>query len=178
MFLIYRKYIKRLLDIICALLALILLSPLFIILTIIGAIAMKGNPFFTQERPGYKEKLFKLIKFRTMTNEKDKDGNLLPDEKRLNGYGKFLRSTSLDEFPEAINILKGDMSVIGPRPLLVEYPHLMKTLIPKFILISLIPSLFILRYYLLNLKYDKTGRGIVISTFVLGLVFVIVQFAL
>lgn len=118
---IYRKYIKRLLDIICALLALILLSPLFIILTIIGAIAMKGNPFFTQERPGYKEKLFKLIKFRTMTNEKDKDGNLLPDEKRLNGYGKFLRSTSLDEFPEAINILKGDMSVIGPRPLLVEY---------------------------------------------------------
>lgn len=118
---IYRKYIKRLLDIICALLALILLSPLFIILTIIGAIAMKGNPFFTQERPGYKEKLFKLIKFRTMTNEKDKDGNLLPDEKRLNSYGKFLRSTSLDEFPEAINILKGDMSVIGPRPLLVEY---------------------------------------------------------
>lgn len=118
---IYRKFIKRLLDIICALLALILLSPLFIILTIIGAIAMKGNPFFTQERPGYKEKLFKLIKFRTMTNEIDKDGNLLPDEKRLNGYGKFLRSTSLDEFPEAINILKGDMSVIGPRPWLVEY---------------------------------------------------------
>ena len=82
---------------------------------------MKGNPFFLQERPGYKEKIFKLIKFRTMTNEKDIDGKLLPDEQRLNSYGKFLRSTSLDELPEAINILKGDMSVIGPRPLLVEY---------------------------------------------------------
>lgn len=82
---------------------------------------MNGNPFFLQERPGYKEKIFKLIKFRTMTNEKDVDGKLLPDEQRLNSYGKFLRSTSLDELPEAINILKGDMSVIGPRPLLVEY---------------------------------------------------------
>ena len=118
---IYRKYIKRLLDIICALLALILLSPLFIILTIIGAIAMKGNPFFVQKRPGKNEKIFNIIKFRTMANIKDSNGNLLPDEKRLNGYGKFLRSTSLDEFPEAINILIGDMSVVGPRPLLVEY---------------------------------------------------------
>lgn len=118
---IYRKFIKRLLDIICALLALVLLSPLFIILTIIGAIAMKGNPFFVQKRPGQNEKIFNIIKFRTMANIKDSNGNLLPDEKRLNSYGKFLRSTSLDEFPEAINILIGDMSVVGPRPLLVEY---------------------------------------------------------
>lgn len=91
----YRHFFKRAIDIICALLALIVFSPLFLILIIVGAIKMKGNPFFTQDRPGYKEKVFKLIKFRTMTNEKDKDGNLLPDELRLNKYGKFLRSTSL-----------------------------------------------------------------------------------
>lgn len=118
---IYRKYVKRILDIMCSLLALIVFSPLFLVLMITGAIEMKGNPFFTQERPGYKEKIFKMIKFRTMTNEKDGDGNLLPDEVRLNKYGKFLRSTSLDELPEAINILIGNMSVIGPRPLLVQY---------------------------------------------------------
>ena len=82
---------------------------------------MHGNPFFTQQRPGKDEKIFKLIKFRTMTNEKDAQGNLLPDDVRLNSYGKFLRSTSLDELPELFNILKGDMAVIGPRPLLVEY---------------------------------------------------------
>ena len=82
---------------------------------------MKGNPFFTQDRPGKDEKIFKLIKFRTMTNAKDKDGNLLPDADRLTKYGEFLRNTSLDELPELINILKGDMSVIGPRPLLVQY---------------------------------------------------------
>ena len=117
----YSKYIKRLLDIICSLLALTVFSPLFLVLMLVGTIKMKGNPFFTQERPGYKEKIFKLIKFRTMTNEKDENGNLLPDEVRLNKYGKFLRSTSLDELPEAINIFIGDMSVIGPRPLLVRY---------------------------------------------------------
>ena len=117
----YRHFFKRVLDIVCALLALTVFSPLFLALMIIGAIEMKGNPFFTQERPGYREKIFKLIKFRTMTNEKDENGNLLPDEVRLNKYGKFLRSTSLDELPEAINILIGDMSVIGPRPLLVRY---------------------------------------------------------
>ena len=117
----YRHFFKRVLDIVCALLALTVFSPLFLALMIIGAIEMKGNPFFTQERPGYKEKILKLIKFRTMTNEKDEHGNLLPDEVRLNKYGKFLRSTSLDELPEAINILIGDMSVIGPRPLLVKY---------------------------------------------------------
>ena len=117
----YSKYIKRLLDITCSFLALVVFSPLFLLLMIVGAIKMKGNPFFTQKRPGYKEKIFKLIKFRTMTNEKDENGNLLPDEVRLNKYGKFLRSTSLDELPEAINIFIGDMSVIGPRPLLVRY---------------------------------------------------------
>ena len=123
----YRHFFKRVLDIVCALLALTVFSPLFLALMIIGTIEMKGNPFFTQERPGYKEKLFKLIKFRTMTNEKDENGNLLPDEARLNGYGKFLRSTSLDELPEAINILIGNMSVIGPRPLLVRYLPLYNT---------------------------------------------------
>ena len=117
----YSKYIKRLLDIICSFLALTVFSPLFLVLIVVGAIKMKGNPFFTQERPGYKEKIFKLIKFRTMTNEKDENGNFLPDEVRLNKYGMFLRSTSLDELPEAINIFIGNMSVIGPRPLLVRY---------------------------------------------------------
>lgn len=115
------KYIKRILDIISSLLAIIILSPLLGVLTVIGAFEMKGNPFFTQERPGKDEKIFKLVKFRTMTNAKDKDGNLLSDADRLTRYGKFLRNTSLDELPELINILKGDMSVIGPRPLLVQY---------------------------------------------------------
>lgn len=115
------KYIKRILDIISSLLAIIILSPLLGILTVIGAFEMKGNPFFAQERPGKDEKIFKLVKFRTMTNAKDKDGNLLSDAERLTKYGKFLRNTSLDELPELFNILKGDMSVIGPRPLLVKY---------------------------------------------------------
>lgn len=115
------KYIKRILDIISSLLAIIILSPLLGVLMVIGAFEMKGNPFFTQERPGKDEKIFKLIKFRTMTNAKDKDGNLLSDAERLTKYGKFLRNTSLDELPELFNILKGDMSVIGPRPLLVKY---------------------------------------------------------
>lgn len=122
---LYKQFFKRFWDIALSLLALSVLSWLFIILTIVGAIAMKGNPFFIQKRPGKKdkngnEKIFRLIKFRTMSNAKDKDGNLLPDDKRLNGYGRFLRSTSLDEFPEALNILKGDMSIIGPRPQLIK----------------------------------------------------------
>lgn len=117
----YKKFVKRFLDFFLSLCALIVLSPLLIILMIVGAIAMKGNPFFTQLRPGWHEKIFKLIKFRTMDNRKDEDGNLLPDEIRLNKYGRFLRATSLDELPELINILKGDMSIIGPRPLLVQY---------------------------------------------------------
>lgn len=117
----YGKFFKRLIDFCLSLFALIVLSPVLLVLIISGAINMKGNPFFTQQRPGKNEKIFKLIKFRTMTNEKDKDGNLLPDEKRLTGYGKFLRSTSLDELPELFNILTGDMAIVGPRPLLVKY---------------------------------------------------------
>ena len=117
----YGKIFKRMIDFTLSLIGLIVLSPVFIILIILGFIFMKGNPFFTQKRPGKKEKIFKLIKFRTMDNRKDSNGNLLPDDIRLNGYGKFLRKSSLDELPEMINILKGDMSIIGPRPLLVEY---------------------------------------------------------
>lgn len=116
----YQKFFKRSLDFVLSLLALLALSPALLILIIIGAIAMKGNPFFTQLRPGKNERIFKLIKFRTMSNAKDKEGNLLPDEVRLNSYGKFLRSTSLDELPELINILVGDMSIVGPRPQLVR----------------------------------------------------------
>lgn len=118
---IYAKYIKRLLDFLLSLIALVILSPILFIFIVIGAIKMGGNPFFTQERPGKDGKIFKLIKFRTMTNKKDADGNLLPDDQRLTSYGKFLRSTSVDELLELINILKGDMSIIGPRPLLVKY---------------------------------------------------------
>lgn len=117
----YASFFKRFLDFFLSLLAIVCLSPLLLLLTLLGYFKMKGNPFFTQERPGLHEKIFKLVKFRTMTNETDKDGNLLPDEQRLNSYGKFLRSTSLDELPELYNILKGDMSIIGPRPLLVRY---------------------------------------------------------
>lgn len=122
----YAKYFKRLLDFFFSLFGLILLSPILLILTVAGAIVMKGNPFFIQKRPGKKdkngnEKIFNLIKFRTMTNEKDKDGNLLPDEVRLNKYGRFLRTTSLDELPELVCILFGYMSLIGPRPLLPKY---------------------------------------------------------
>lgn len=123
----YRSVIKRLLDFVLALLALVLLSPVLLVLIVLGAIKMKGNPFFVQPRPGKirrrtgTERIFKLIKFRSMTCAKDKDGNLLPDEQRLTGYGKFIRKTSLDELPELFNILKGDMAIVGPRPLLTEY---------------------------------------------------------
>lgn len=117
----YAKVFKRLFDFLLSLMALLILSPVLLILTLLGAIKMKGNPFFTQARPGKNEKVFKLIKFRSMTCEKDAEGNLLPDEARLTKYGKLLRSTSLDELPELLNILKGDMSIVGPRPLLVRY---------------------------------------------------------
>lgn len=117
----YEKYFKRLLDLLCGLAAVIVFCWLYLILMILGAIFMRGNPFFTQERPGKDEKIFKLIKFRSMDNRKDKNGKLLPDDVRLNKYGRFLRSTSLDELPEAFNIIKGDMSVIGPRPLMARY---------------------------------------------------------
>lgn len=117
----YENCIKRLLDFCASALALLLLSPILLILCILGAIFMKGSPFFTQPRPGKDEKIFRLIKFRTMSCEKDANGDLLPDEQRLNKYGRFLRSTSLDELPELINILLGQMAIVGPRPLLVEY---------------------------------------------------------
>lgn len=116
----YAKCWKRVIDFGLSLIAIIALSPILLLLTIVGAIVMKGNPFFTQLRPGKNEKIFKLVKFRTMTCEKDKDGKLLPDEKRLTKYGKLLRSTSLDELPELWNILKGDMAIVGPRPQLVR----------------------------------------------------------
>ena len=124
---IYARYIKRIMDFVLSLCAIIVLSPILLILTVIGAIVMKGNPFFVQERPGKidpktgKERIFKLIKFRTMTCEKGKDGNLLPDARRITPYGNWIRKCSLDELLELINILKGDMSIVGPRPLLVKY---------------------------------------------------------
>ena len=117
----YEKYLKRIIDFSLSLMALIVLSPLLLVLIVTGTVFMKGNPFFTQERPGKDEKIFKLIKFRTMDNRKNREGKLLPDEVRLNKYGRFLRATSLDELPELANIVKGDMSLIGPRPLLVKY---------------------------------------------------------
>lgn len=123
---IYERFIKRPLGCFLSCGATIALSPVLVYLTIAGAINMKGNPFFTQDRPGRidprtgKERIFKLIKFRSMTNEKDVDGNLLPDDQRLHKYGKALRASSLDELPELFNIIKGDMSVVGPRPQLVR----------------------------------------------------------
>lgn len=117
----YAKCFKRVIDAVLSFLALIILSPILLLLSITGAIAMKGNPFFAQKRPGKNEKIFRLIKFRTMTCEKDKNGNLLPDDARLTAYGRFLRKTSLDELPELLNILLGHMSIVGPRPLLVQY---------------------------------------------------------
>lgn len=108
----YKKSIKRLLDFFLSLIALIVLSPIFLILILMGIVEMKGNPFFSQKRPGKNEKIFSLIKFRSMTNEKDKNGVLLPNEKRLNKYGRILRKTSLDELPELINILIGEKDII------------------------------------------------------------------
>lgn len=116
----YANFFKRLIDFTLALVALIVLSPVLLILMVLGAVKMKGNPFFTQLRPGKNEKIFKLIKFRSMTCETDADGNLLPDDQRMTRYGEILRSTSLDELPELFNILKGDMALVGPRPQLVR----------------------------------------------------------
>lgn len=139
--LFYRQFFKRFYDIVLSFIAIIVFSPLLLILTVVGAIEMKGNPFFVQKRPGRRkrlskkqcgkqgvpygtygeERIIKLLKYRTMTNDKDADGNLLPDEKRLNAYGKFLRATSCDELPSLFNILFGSLSIVGPRPLLVQY---------------------------------------------------------
>ena len=117
----YKKYIKRILDFICSLVAIIILSPIFLILWILVKIKLGTPVLFKQERPGLNEKVFTLYKFRTMTDEKDENGKLLSDDVRLTKFGNFLRNTSLDELPELVNILKGDMSIVGPRPLLVKY---------------------------------------------------------
>lgn len=118
---IYEKYIKRILDFTLSLIALICLSPILLIVAILVRIKLGSPVIFKQKRPGKDEKIFTLYKFRTMTDEKDDNGDLLPDSQRLTKFGKFLRSTSLDELPELINIIKGDMAIVGPRPLLVKY---------------------------------------------------------
>ena len=117
----YRKYVKRILDFTLSLVSLIILFPVFLIIAILVRIKLGTPVIFKQNRPGLNEKIFTLYKFRTMTDKKDKEGNLLPDSERLTKFGRMLRSTSLDELPELINILKGDMAIVGPRPLLVEY---------------------------------------------------------
>ena len=119
--LFYEKYVKRTVDFLLSLVSIIILSPVLLILAVVVRIKMGSPIVFSQSRPGINGKIFKMYKFRTMTNEKDENGNLLPDEMRLNKFGSFLRSTSLDELPELFNILKGDMAIVGPRPLLVEY---------------------------------------------------------
>ena len=117
----YKLFFKRFFDFILSLIAIIILSPVYLIVIVLVRIKIGSPVFFTQKRPGKDEKIFKMYKFRTMTNEVDENGNLLPDDKRLTKFGKLLRSTSLDELPELFNILKGDMSIVGPRPLLVRY---------------------------------------------------------
>ena len=117
----YAKYIKRILDFVLSLVALIVLSPVLLIVAILVRVKLGSPVVFKQQRPGKNEKIFTLYKFRTMTDKKDENGNLLPDSERLTKFGKFLRSTSLDELPELVNILKGNMAIVGPRPLLVEY---------------------------------------------------------
>lgn len=118
----YAKYFKRILDLFLASISLVVLSPLLVTLTIVGAIVMRGNPFYVQERPGWHEKIFRIVKFRTMTNKRSAEtGELLPDKDRLTPYGRLLRRTSLDELPELVNIVKGDLAIVGPRPLLVKY---------------------------------------------------------
>jgi len=117
----YKTTIKPFLDFLAALIGLILLSPILVIVTLLLAIANKGKPFFFQTRPGENERLFSIIKFKTMNDKKDKNDNLLPDAERLTAVGSFVRKTSLDEIPQLLNVLKGDMSLVGPRPLLPEY---------------------------------------------------------
>lgn len=116
----YARCLKRVLDFLLSACALLVLWPVLLVLAVVGAVKMKGNPFFLQPRPGKDEKIFKLIKFRSMTCQKDAEGNLLPDAQRLTRYGEILRATSLDELPELLNILTGDMSIVGPRPQLVR----------------------------------------------------------
>ncbi|WP_462135999.1 sugar transferase [Porphyromonas uenonis] len=123
----YRNYIKRLLDIICALLGLTILSPLLLVVIVVMSFANKGaGVFFSQARPGRGERLFNMYKFKSMTDERDAAGNLLPDAQRLTAMGRFIRKTSIDELPQLWNVLRGDMSLVGPRPFLAEYLQLMK----------------------------------------------------
>ncbi|MRI62424.1 sugar transferase [Ornithobacterium rhinotracheale] len=117
----YRLFLKRAIDFTASFIGLIVLSPILLVVTILLAIANHGKPFFFQKRPGLNEKIFSIVKFKTMNDKKDAQGNLLPDADRLTSVGKFVRKTSLDEIPQLINVLKGDMSLIGPRPLLPEY---------------------------------------------------------
>jgi len=125
--LMYKNFLKRPFDFFLSTLAFIVASPVFLVVTVLLAIANKGKPFFFQARPGKEEKIFKVIKFKTMTDEKGSDGELLPDAERLTGIGSFVRKTSLDEIPQLLNVIKGDMSLIGPRPLLVQYLPLYNT---------------------------------------------------
>ena len=118
----YKSYIKRIIDLLLAAIGFLIISPVFLLLWLLLAVANKGaGAFFTQERPGKNERIFRVIKFKTMTDERDSEGNLLPDAVRMTKIGKFVRSTSLDEIPQLLNVIKGDMSLIGPRPLLVQY---------------------------------------------------------
>lgn len=117
----YQSFFKRPIDFTISLIALIILSPVFLLITIFLLISNHGHPFFIQSRPGRNEKIFRIMKFKTMNDKRDKNGNLLPDSERLTGIGKFIRKTSLDEIPQLLNVIKGDMSLIGPRPLLTEY---------------------------------------------------------
>lgn len=117
----YAHFFKRLFDFLIALTAILILSPVMLLLALIGAAVLRGNPFFTQLRPGKNERIFRLVKFRTMSNKRDAEGNLLPDKERLGRYGRFLRKTSLDELPELFNILLGQMAIVGPRPLVPQY---------------------------------------------------------
>jgi lipopolysaccharide/colanic/teichoic acid biosynthesis glycosyltransferase len=117
----YKKFFKRFFDLTLSLVGFLVLSPVFIVVTILLFIVNKGKPFFTQSRPGKHERIFKIIKFKTMTDARDTNGNLLPDKKRLTKIGRFTRLTSIDELPQLINVLKGDMALIGPRPLRIHY---------------------------------------------------------
>jgi len=123
----YKYILKRIFDLVLSLIGFIILSPIFLLVTILLTITNKGKPFFFQSRPGKNEKIFKVIKFKTMTDKKDDQGNLLPDADRLTNIGRFVRKTSLDEIPQLLNVIKGDMSLIGPRPLLVQYLPLYNT---------------------------------------------------
>jgi lipopolysaccharide/colanic/teichoic acid biosynthesis glycosyltransferase len=123
----YKNFLKRLIDIILALIGILVFSPIFVLVFIYLCFYNNGSPFFFQKRPGKNEKIFSIIKFKTMNDKKDVDGNLLPDEKRLSNAGKIIRKMSLDELPQLINVIKGDMSLIGPRPLLIPYLELYNT---------------------------------------------------